>query len=55
MKKELKMREIDNLLGIDEVAIVLILLKERSNSESGALIVKSPARTDVIALCDKST
>jgi len=48
------MREIDNLLGIDEAVIVLMLLNERSKNKSGALTVKSPARTDVIALCDKS-
>ena len=48
------MREIDNLLGIDAAVIVLMLLNDKSNSESGALIVKSPARTDVIALRDKS-
>lgn len=48
------MREMNHLLGIDEYAIVLILLKDRSKNKSGALIVKSPARTVVIALCDKS-
>ena len=48
------MREMSRLLGIDEAATVLILLKDRSKNTSGVLIVKSPARTDVIALREKS-
>ena len=49
------MREINNnLLGIEEASIELMLLNVKSKSKSGALMVKSPASTDLSALCDRS-